>query len=176
MIQHVTKSRTMRAVSRLRFDRARLALAFAALLAGCSSLGPYHEQPTVVLKSFRPLPSGGGIPGFEIGLGVINPSRDTLELYGVSYTISVQGFDLVKGVGRDFPPVEPYSEATLLLTAQPNLLAGIRMFSELMRAPTDAIEYELDAKLDTGGWAVPIRVSEKGTFNLSPQSGATARR
>lgn len=143
----------------------------ALLLASCSTLGPHDEKPVVVLKGLTPLPGGTGTPGFEVTLGVINPGRDTLELYGVVYTISVQGHELVKGVGKGFDPIEGYSEGTIKLTAQPNLLAGIRMFTSMMNQSNDSLEYEFEAKLDTGGWSVPIRIREVGQFNLSGTPG-----
>ncbi|HKJ16313.1 MAG TPA: LEA type 2 family protein [Xanthomonadales bacterium] len=138
----------------------------ALMLTSCASLTPDDEKPVVILKSFNPSGSGNGTPGFEITLGVINPSPRVLDIHGVVYTISVQGNELVKGVGKDFPPVESYSEAELKLSAQPNLLAGIRMFAGMMNQPTDGFEYEFEARLDTGGWSVPIRVREVGRFNL----------
>ena len=137
-----------------------------SLIASCASLGPYDEKPVVVLKSFNPASSSEGGQAFEITLGVINPGRDVLELYGVVYTVSIQGHELVKGVGKGFEPIEAYSEGTITLTAQPNLLAGIRMFAQMMNQPSDTLEYEFEAKLDTGGWSVPIRIREVGQFNL----------
>jgi len=151
--------------------RALLAVAAAFMLASCANLGSHGEKPTVVLKSFKPISSGNGLPSFEIGLGVINPNREPLKLYGVVYTISVQGQELVKGVGKDYSPVEGYSEGTLTLTAQPNLLAGIRMFTQMMTRPADSLQYEFEAKLDTGGWSVPIRVKDVGHFDLNNFKG-----
>lgn len=146
--------------------RALTVIVTVLSIASCASFGPNDEKPVVMLKSFTPTPSSAGGQGFEITLGVINPSREVLELYGVVYTISIQGHELVKGVGKDFEPVEAYSEGTLKLTAQPNLLAGIRMFSQMMNQPTEVLEYEFEAKLDTGGWSVPIRIREVGEFNV----------
>lgn len=144
-------------------------LVFAFGLVSCASLSPYEEKPSVVLKSFRPLSGEAGVPGFEIGLGVINPSRTPLELHGVVYTISIEGQELVKGVGKDFPTVEPYGETTLTLRAQPNLLGGIRLLTGMAGNAREQVNYEFEAKLDTGGWSVPIRVKEKGQFNLGAQ-------
>lgn len=81
------------------------------------------------------------------------------------YTISVQGHDLVKGVGKDFPIIEGYSDATVTLTASANLLAGIRIFMELAKdeeGPKN-IEYLFEAKLDLAGPYPSIRVREAFT-------------
>jgi len=138
------------------------------LLASCATMSPDYEEPTVTLSSFRALPSEGMAPTFEIGLRVINPNAQTLALAGVVYTISIQGHELVKGVGKDFPEIEGYSQQDLLLTASANLLAGIRFIGDMMQAPAEELEYRFEAKLDLQGLYPSIRVSERGTFRLNP--------
>ena len=137
------------------------------LLQACASLDPDYEQPTVSLSSFRALPSEGGMPTFEIGLHILNPNSGSFRLEGVVYTISVQGHDVVKGVGKDFPVIEGYSEKTIKLTASANLLAGIRLVMDLMNSPNEDLQYEFEAKLDTGGFGRSLRVKEKGSFRMN---------
>lgn len=137
------------------------------LLASCATLGPEYEEPTVTLTAFRALPSEGMAPAFEIGLRVINPNAQDLALAGVVYTVSVQGHELVKGVGKDFPVIEGYSQQDLVLTASANLLAGISFIGDMMQNPADTLEYAFEAKLDLQGLYPSIRVSERGTFSLN---------
>lgn len=137
------------------------------LLASCATLAPDYEEPTVTLTSFRALPSAGMAPVFEIGLRVMNPNPQDLALAGVVYTISVQGHELVKGVGKDFPVIEGYSQQDLTLSAGANLLAGIRFIGDMMQAPKQNLEYAFEAKLDLQGLYPSIRVSERGSFNLN---------
>lgn len=136
------------------------------LLQACASMYPDYEEPTVTLSSFRALPSEGGIPTFEIGLHIINPNSTPFRLEGVVYTVSIQGHDVVKGVGRDFPELEGYSEQTIKLTASANLFAGVRLVMDLMNSSSKALEYEFEAKLDTGGFGRAIRIKEKGQFQM----------
>ncbi len=135
-------------------------------LQSCATLDPDYEQPTVTLKSFKALPSEGMVPGFEIGLNILNPNSSSFQLEGVVYTISIQGHDVVKGVGKDFPVIEGYSEETIKLTATANLFAGVRLVMDLMRAPNEELEFEFEAKLDTGGFGPSIRIKEKGAFRM----------
>jgi len=144
------------------------ALLLALLVSSCATLSPDYEEPTVTLSAFRALPSDGMAPSFEIGLRVINPNAQALALDGVVYTISVQGHELVKGVGKDFPVIEGYSQQDLVLTASANLLAGIRFIGDMMQRPAENLEYEFEAKLDLQGFYPSIRVSESGTFNFNP--------
>jgi LEA14-like dessication related protein len=106
------------------------------------------------------------VPSFEIGLNVLNPNASAFQLQGVVYTVSIQGHDVVKGVGKDFPVVEGYSEETIKLTAAANLFAGVRLVMDLMRSPGENLEFEFEAKLDTGGFGRSIRIKEKGSFRL----------
>lgn len=143
----------------------------ALLLQGCAALDPDYEQPTVTLKSFRALPSEGMVPAFEIGLNILNPNASSIQLEGVVYTVSIQGHDVVKGVGKDFPVVEGYSEETIKLTAAANLFAGVRLIMDLMQTPHENLEFEFEAKLDTGGFGRSVRIKEKGSFRLDGKNG-----
>ena len=143
-----------------------LMLAAVMLLPACASLGPNYEQPTVTLSSFRAIPSEGMVPAFEVGLRIINPNTTALDLAGVVYTISLQGHELVKGVGRDFQTIEGYSEGELILTASANLLAGIQFIGDMMNSPEESLEYEFKAKLDLSGFYPSINIRETGAFNL----------
>ena len=136
------------------------------VLQSCATLDPDYEQPTVTLKSFRALPSEGMVPSFEVGLNILNPNNTAFELQGVVYTVSIQGHDVVKGVGKGFPVIEGYSEETIKLTATANLFAGVRLVMDLMREPGENLEFEFEARLDTGGFGRSIRIKEKGSFRM----------
>lgn len=144
-----------------------MVLLVALMLGSCATLSPDYEEPTVTLSSFKAIPSEGAIPAFEIGLRIINPNTQSLNLEGIVYTVSLEGYELVKGVGKDFPVIEGYSEAEVKLTAAANLLAGIRFVNEMMRTKGDTLDYEFKAKLDLSGLYPSIRIREKGEINLS---------
>jgi len=152
-------------ITRIRFTTLLLGCSFL-LIQACASIDPDYEQPSVSLSSFRALPSEGGMPTFEIGLHILNPNSAPFRLEGVVYTVSIQGHDVFKGVGKDFPVLEGYSEQTIKLTAAANLFAGIRLVMDLMNSPNESLEYEFEAKLDTGGFGRSIRVKEKGSFRM----------
>ncbi len=143
-----------------------LGLAFV-LVPACSVLGPAWETPTVTVNSFRTLPSNGAMPQFEIGLDVINPNRTALELAGVAYTISLDGHDIIKGVGNKLPVIQGYGSGQVTITATANLFAGIQLFTDLLRSPKDTFDYRFEAKLDAGGFRPTIRVSDTGTISAA---------
>lgn len=142
---------------------------FASLATGCIGMGAEYEPPTVSVQSFRPVASdsGSGLPSFEIILHVINPNLETLELVGVSYTISLDGHELIKGVGNELPIVEGYGEGSFTLTASVNLIAGIQLFRSLMKKDNDSFDYSFEAKLDPGAYKRKIRLSNSGSVSLS---------
>ncbi|MGB5165395.1 MAG: LEA type 2 family protein [Woeseiaceae bacterium] len=155
---------------RMRTTAQTLILALTAtLLSACAGMGPGYETPTVSVQSFRPVDSGGGngLPAFEIGLRVINPNLEPLELAGVSYTISLNGQEVIKGVGNDLPVIAGYGEGSFTLTASFNLMAGIRLFRSLMDEDSDSLDYSIDGKLDPGSFKRKIRISDSGTVSLS---------
>jgi len=139
------------------------------LLQACTGMGSGYEPPTVGVQSFRAVPSdsGSGLPSFEIGLHVTNPNLEPLELAGVSYKISLNGKNILNGVGNNLPVIEGYGEGTFTVTAAVDVLAGIQLFRSLMSESDDALEYAFEAKLDPGAYRRKIRVRDSGSISLT---------
>lgn len=140
------------------------------LLPGCATMSPDYEEPSVAMTSFRALPSEGMMPAFEVGLRIINPNSQDLHLEGIVYTISLEGHELVKGVGKDFPVIEGYTQEDVTLTASVQVLSGLRLASKLMRSQDPSMNYEFEAKLDLGGLYPSIRINESGEIDLAGSS------
>jgi LEA14-like dessication related protein len=140
-------------------------------LSGCAAMQPGYEAPTVTVSSFRALPAQGGTPGFEIGLKVVNPNRAALDLEGVAYTVRLEGREVLKGVANDLPVIDGYGSGDILLEATPNLFESIRLIRDLIATPRESFDYELEAKLDPGGFRPPVRIRDTGNISLGPSSG-----
>ena len=136
-------------------------------VSACATLGPDWEDPTVTVTSFQAAPSEGMAPTFDVGLRILNPNASDLELEGIVYTISIEGKELVKGVGKDFPVIEAYSQEDINISASVQLLAGLRLISGLMKNQGDSLNYEFEAKLDLKGIYPTIYVTETGDFNMA---------
>ena len=152
-------------------------IVITVLLAGCAGMRPGWETPTVTVKSVRAIPSQGVLPEFEIDLHVVNPNREALKLVGVSYTVSLEGHELIKGVGNDLPVIEGYGEGDITLNAAADLFAGMGLIRELMSSQKDTLSYSFEAKLDPGALRPSIRVRDTGEVSLSGGrgSGGTTR-
>lgn len=144
-------------------------LAVAALMSGCAGMGAGYETPTVTVQSFKPVSgdNSGGLPAFEIRLHVINPNLEPLEIAGLSYTISLDNNEIIKGVANDLPVVEGYGEGTFSVTAGINLMAGIQLFRSLMQKEGDSFDYSFEAKLDPGKLRRKIRIVDRGSISLA---------
>lgn len=150
--------------------RYLIILAAVSMVTGCATLHPDFETPTVAVSAIRALPSESIAPRFEIDLHIINPNRTALTLQGIAYSLKLDGHKLLTGVGNDLPTIDGYGEGDVTLIASTDLLSSIRFVADLMNAQSGAINYELEAKLDVGGFRPTIHVSEKGEINLSGQS------
>jgi LEA14-like dessication related protein len=154
-----------------RFARLVVILAASAAAFGCAGLRPALEPPTVMISSFRILPSSGVAPRFEIGLHIVNPNPEALDLQGIVYTVTLEGRKVLTGAKSDLPTIGAYGEGDVTLTATTNLLGGINLFASLMNQPRESIAYELEAKLDIGGFRPRIQVREAGQVTLPGGAG-----
>ncbi len=142
------------------------------LLAGCAGMRPGWETPTVTVKAVRAIPSDGMLPEFEIDLHVVNPNREALKLVGVSYTVSLEGHELIQGVGNDLPVIEGYGEGDITLNASADLFAGVGLMRDLMSGGKDTLSYSFEAKLDPGALRPSIRVKDAGEVSLTGGRGS----
>ena len=142
------------------------------LLAGCAGMRPGWETPTVTVKAVRAIPSDGVLPEFEIDLHVVNPNREALKLVGVSYTVSLEGHELIQGVGNDLPVIDGYGEGDITLNASADLFAGVGLIRELMSSQKDTLSYSFEAKLDPGALRPSIRVKDAGEVSLTGGRGS----
>jgi len=141
------------------------------LVSGCANLQPIYETPTVSITSFDTIPTEGMIPRFQIGLHIVNPNRTKLQLKGISYTVSLEGHNIIAGVSNNLPEIEAYGEGDIILNASVDLFNSIGFISDLIRNQgKERISYDLNTKLDTGVLQSLIRVSKKGTISLTQNS------
>ncbi|GAA0696168.1 hypothetical protein GCM10009104_25160 [Marinobacterium maritimum] len=154
---------------RLRFYTICL-LMLGTLLSGCAGLQPGYEPPRLEVTGVRLDPSSrGAVPQFLIGLRVINPNRQSLQLDGISYNLYLQDQRVLSGVARDLPDVAGYGDQAIEVSATPALFGSIRLLTELMNSPQlKALDYRVEAKLDGGGLQWPVRVEEEGQLPLLP--------
>jgi len=135
-------------------------------LCGCSTWSIWQQKPTVMVTSFQVIPSTDLAPKFKIGLHIVNPNRNSLQLEGLYYTISVEGHEIVEGVSNKLPTIGAFDVGDIELEAKANLINSLYLIRDLVHNSTDSCHYQLKAKLSVGMFLPSIHVTKEGTVSL----------
>lgn len=136
-------------------------------LNGCALLRPDLQTPQVTIHSFRALPIRDGKPRFEIGLHVANPNRQPLVLQGLSYSVSIDGHQLLTGVSNKLPVIEAYGEGYATVTAVPDLMGSIGLIADWVSVKRQDVSYIVRVKLDVGAMLPTLYVEKAGKISLA---------
>ncbi len=139
-----------------------LYLSVLCLVSACSSLNLSMVPPEVKVNSIVMQDSQGLQQHFEVGLSIANPNAKALNIRGMRYSIALNGYELIDGLGSDFPEIGAYQEAVVTVTASANLLNALRFVNNLLAETSPKLAYELTADLDVGGFMGRVRVTEQG--------------
>jgi len=132
----------------------------------CAGLTPEFDPPKVTVEGVSSLPSSGVGPRFQIKLRVANPNKQALDIAGISYSIELQGRELLSGVTNDVPLIEGYTEEVVTLEAGVNMSQFLRLLTGLGKNQSDPLEYRFAAKIDFKGFIPTQRVEETGVLDL----------
>jgi LEA14-like dessication related protein len=138
------------------------------VLAGCSSLQPKLEQPTVKVAGLQLLPAQGLSQPIEVSLLIANPNDRDLTLRGMSYTVGIENFDVLSGVSDQLPTLTAYQETPVKVVVTANVLQLVRLIEHFGRnGIKENVNYNFAAKLDFSAWLPALRVNEKGVIPLA---------
>lgn len=144
----------------------RITLVFSLFLSGCTMFHSDYETPSVHVTTFKALPTQGIAPRFEIGLHVINPNRQALELDGLHYIIEIEGHRILEGVSNQLPVIAAYGEGDVTLEASANIINSLRLLTDLSQQQRDHFKYEINVKLDVGALRPRLKVIKEGEISL----------
>lgn len=139
------------------------------LLQGCAGFSPAIEKPTIKVSSLQVMESEGLSQDFRIGLLMMNPNPRPLPVTGMSYTISLNGYDLISGVSNKIPTLAAYAETPVVIEGSADLFAALRLVNSLANEPQSTLRYELSAKVDLEGWRPSFKIIEDGLIELRLQ-------
>lgn len=153
----------------------RILLALLLLgLSACAQMTPNFEQPNVEVTTINMLPSQGMEARFLVGLRVSNPNRIALKVVGMSYDVSLEGIEIIKGVTSDVPTIPAYGSEEFSIPASANLVNSLKLLSRFIAKPKDKIKYSFGAKLDVGSTLLPaLRITDGGEISLSELQNQT---
>lgn len=143
-------------------------IACSLVLAGCSSLQPKVEQPTVKVAGLQLLPAQGLSQPIEVSLLITNPNDRDLTLRGMSYTVGIENFDVLSGVSDQLPTLTAYQETPVKVVVTANVLQLVRLIEHFGRnGVKENVNYNFSAKLDFSAWLPALRINEKGAIPLA---------
>lgn len=143
-----------------------VSLLLLMLPAGCATLSPGFEEPSLQVNSIRLKNSHSLAPEFEISLRVTNPNRDDLSIDGMTYTLNLAGNQVVSGAANDLPTIPGYGEAEVKIMATLSLLGGFKLLNDLMNEYQESVGYEIIVKLDVGKFYPRITIQREGVFTF----------
>ena len=136
-------------------------------LMGCSTLGQEIPPPKLSITSLQVGDVEGLSQSFEVGLNITNPSAMTLNIRGLSYSLAINGYELVQGVSSDVPQVPAYGESSAKLVAKTNLFNAVRFLNNYIQGNgSEELTYELKAQLDVGRLLGRVNVVETGKVSF----------
>lgn len=154
--------------------RVSLVVCLFFFVASCARWSSEYETPQINVISVNFAADQQGInPRFVIGLEVINPNRQALDLKGMSYQLEVEGQRILTGAKADLPMIEAYSSERFTIEASADLLGSSRLIAQLFAGQHQHLDYIFKAKLDAGRLLPFIRVEESGQLDLVGKAANT---
>lgn len=136
-------------------------------VSSCATMNPNFENPTVKVANLRLLPVEGFSQPIEVTLLIANPNAKDLSLRGISYTVGLEGFELLSGVQNQLPTLTAYQETPVTVTVSANVIQIVQFISHLNnKGLSDSVKYNFDAKLDFHSFLPALRVRESGVLPL----------
>jgi LEA14-like dessication related protein len=152
----------MRAMSLL--SRALVALAGAALLAGCALT--QFEAPHVTVSDVTLL--GGDVwqQHLSVRLHVVNPNERALPIERIVYTLEVEGQECATGESASSFVVPPLGEADFDMSVNANLAAtALKVLGK--GSGMKSVDYRLHGKVSLSeGFLRSIPFDQGGSFKL----------
>ncbi|GAA6151164.1 LEA type 2 family protein [Pseudoteredinibacter isoporae] len=142
-------------------------LLLLSALSACSHLPNVVEEPRLRVLDIQMLPGDNLSPSFNIKLKVDNPNRFDIDVVGASYSVSLQGFEVIHGVANDIPTIAAYDSQEFTVNAQASVVQGVRLLNKLMQSQQQDLDYRMSLKLDTGSLFSAIRIEDEGKISLS---------
>ncbi len=138
------------------------------LLAGCASLGGYHDPPRVSLVSIEPLDMALLEQRYALQLRIINPNGVVLPVGGLDYSIEINRREFAYGVSLQSVTIPAHGEAILDVEVISNLLNLLRQVQELGADGKQVIEYRISGKLSLNHSPVRLPFEYSGELNWLP--------
>lgn len=143
-------------------------------LVGCSWWTKPFEDPDIKVISFAALPGDNLLEQrFSLKLRLTNPNDLRLNVKGLVFKFTVEGIELMRGVSRDIPVIEPYGETEFTVEGSANMLDAAKLlFHELQSDPDARFDYVLNTRIELADhWPSTFNISRDGQIDLLKATG-----
>lgn len=137
------------------------------LLTGCAGLDTKPEQFKINISSMQLLESSLMEQRYQVNLRIMNRSKDTFNIDGMSFDIELNGKDFASGVSNERFKLEPLSESVVSVTVTSTIFGIIRQINSLEQLKSEPFKYELSGHVYTGTGLFGIPFRETGEVNLN---------
>jgi LEA14-like dessication related protein len=148
--------------------RAFVLAIFALAVAGCSTLVPRLETPTLSIVNVELQESNLWQQRIKVRMHVQNPNDRALPIKGLSYSLDVAGQEFANGVSAASFTVPALGEAEFDMNVTANMASALVKF--LGRGGDslgEQVDYRIRGKISLSqGLLRSIPFEEKGTFRL----------
>ena len=138
------------------------------LLTSCAGLDKKPEAFKVNISSIKILDSTLMEQRYQVSLRILNKTRETYDVEGISFDIELNGKDFASGVSNQNIQIEPLSESVISVDVSSTIFGIIRQINNMQNNQTKAFNYELSGTLYSSGSLMGIPFRETGEIDLKP--------
>ena len=146
------------------------------LVTACAAVNPVPKQPDVKLVGLRMLPAQGLLQQhIAIDLNILNPNTKDLSIRSISYSIGIEGINVLTGVSDKIPVLTSMQETPVTLEVSADIIQVLRLAGHLVQSATDSpngvekVNYNFSAVIDFSAWLPAMHVDKKGVIPLRGQ-------
>ncbi len=136
------------------------------MLYGCAGLETKPEQFKVNISSMQILESSLMEQRYQVSLRIMNRTKETFNIDGMSFDIELNGKDFASGVSNEQFRLEALSETVVSVIVTSTIFGLIRQVNGLKQLKSKPFEYELSGSVYTSSGLFGIPFKEKGEVNL----------
>ncbi|MCW8929961.1 MAG: LEA type 2 family protein [Gammaproteobacteria bacterium] len=145
-----------------------LSCVFVALLSGCAGLETKPAQFKVNISTMKMLESSLMEQRYQVSLRIMNRSKETLNVDGISFDIELNDKDFASGVSNGKFKLEPLSETVVDVTVTSTIFGLIRQVHSFKELESKPLKYELSGSVYTSNSMFGIPFTEQGDINFTP--------
>jgi len=138
------------------------------ILPACEHLGSSFVEPTIDVVKIELLPLVGFEQSIRVDFRLTNHNSYALPLKNISYKLALDNYDLLQGSTAELTTIDANDSEVFSVDARVNLLRGALWLKSLMEGNAKAVNYRVEARLNTGLFmARTIKLQEQGSIPLS---------